>query len=95
MARIIGPPWLDVDRWDASRNRQPTQAKTDRFHLVAHKETRPREGYALTVAKDGPKLPTVTEITGADVSVTQAGVDINEVNPSAFATCLRNLWASR
>ncbi len=83
----------------SSRDRPPTPTKTrsrpcsatcseDRFHLVARKETRPREGYALTVSKDGPKLPPVTEITGADVSVTKAGVDINGVNISAFATML-------
>ena len=97
--QIIGPPWLDVDRWDVlakppantDKDQIPAMLRNlleDRFHLVAHKETRPREGYALTVAKDGPKLPTVTEITGADVSVTKAGVDINGVNISAFATML-------
>jgi uncharacterized protein (TIGR03435 family) len=97
--QIVGPPWLDVDRWDVlakppsdtDKDKVPAMLRNllaDRFHLVAHMETRPREGYALTVAKDGPKLPTVTEITGADVSVTKAGIDINGVNVSAFATML-------
>jgi bla regulator protein BlaR1 len=67
--RVIGPGWLDGDRFDviakaASRNYSQDETRAmlrtllkDRFHLVAHVETREMPVYDLVVAKGGVKMP--------------------------------------
>ena len=37
----------------------------DRFHLVAHIDTRMVSGYALTVGKSGPRMKTAPSVDGA------------------------------
>ena len=67
MDQIQGPSWLDTDCFDisakmpegATRDQLPAMLQallTERFKLVAHKEDRPRSGYALVVDKGGPKF---------------------------------------
>jgi uncharacterized protein (TIGR03435 family) len=63
------PPWLDSDYYDIEAKPEesvtlsPDELKPrlqslliERFHLAAHFETKMARGYALVVAKGGPKL---------------------------------------
>lgn len=63
-----GPKWLDDDGFDiegktaeaasADQKRAMLQVLlADRFHLQSHRETRMVAGYAVVIAKSGPKLP--------------------------------------
>jgi uncharacterized protein (TIGR03435 family) len=65
--QIEGPSWLETDCFEisakipegASREQVPAMLQAllaERFKLAAHKEDRPRSGYALVVDKDGPKV---------------------------------------
>lgn len=67
MDQIAGPSWLDADCFEilaripegATRDQVPSMLQAllvERFKLAAHKEDRPRPGYALVVGKSGPKL---------------------------------------
>jgi uncharacterized protein (TIGR03435 family) len=67
MDQIVGPAWLDADCFaivakmpeGAARDQVPAMLQAlleDRFHLAAHKESRPQPGYALVVDKNGPKF---------------------------------------
>ncbi len=64
-----GPDWLDRQYYEISarpdgdvglsyKQARPLlqQLIQERFHLAFHRETQGRKGYALMVAKDGPKL---------------------------------------
>jgi uncharacterized protein (TIGR03435 family) len=62
-----GPPWFDADHWDisATAGREVSDAERlrmlqtlleDRFQLKLHHDTKELPVYALTVAKNGPKL---------------------------------------
>ena len=67
--QVTGPSgWMDNERFDIDASAASAFAKdefrvmlrnllTDRFGLAIHRETRDRSGYALVVAKNGPKLP--------------------------------------
>jgi uncharacterized protein (TIGR03435 family) len=68
--QLIGPEWLDNERFDviakvpegATREQAPAMLETmlkERFHLVAHRETRALPVYDLVVAKPG-KMERVT-----------------------------------
>jgi len=65
--QIVGPSWLDEDCFEifgkapegAAKDQLPAMLQTllvERFKLVAHKEDRPRQVYALVVDKNGPKF---------------------------------------
>jgi uncharacterized protein (TIGR03435 family) len=67
MEQIEGPAWLESDCFDisaklpegATRDQLPAMLQTllaERFKLDAHREDRPRSGYALVVDKGGPKF---------------------------------------
>ena len=67
MEQIEGPSWLETDCIEisakipegAGKDQLPAMLQallTERFKLVAHKEDRPRSGYALVVDKGGPKF---------------------------------------
>jgi uncharacterized protein (TIGR03435 family) len=67
MDQIVGPSWLDADCFDifaripegATRDQVPAMLQAllaERFKLAAHKEDRPRPGYALAIDKSGPKF---------------------------------------
>src|SRR5581483_1177208 len=65
--QVIGPDWLTTPRFEISAIIPPGTTKdqlrlmwqkllSDRFHLVAHHETREKGIFDLVVAKGGPKL---------------------------------------
>ena len=67
MEQIEGPSWLETDCFDISaripdavtRDQLPAMLQAllaERFRLAAHKEDRPRSGYALVVDKGGSKV---------------------------------------
>jgi len=67
MDQIEGPSWMDTDCFEISAkipqgvaaDQLPAMLQAllaERFKLVAHKEDRPRSGYALVVDKGGPKV---------------------------------------
>jgi uncharacterized protein (TIGR03435 family) len=67
MDQIAGPSWLEMDCFvidatmpkGATKDQLPSMLQAllvERFKLAAHKESRPRPGYALVVDKNGPKL---------------------------------------
>lgn len=64
-----GPPWIRADRWDVAAKANVTGDLTenqlqpmlkgllaDRFKLKLHKDSREMFGYALVVARGGPKM---------------------------------------
>src|SRR5262245_32573602 len=67
-----GPSWLDTDGYDIEAKGDPAANQTqvlamlrslleERFQLRHHHESRDLPAYALTVAKNGPKLPAPKE----------------------------------
>lgn len=64
--QIAGPPWIDTQTFDivatalgaTGQDVRPLVQTllADRFKLALHHETRELAGFALTVAKDGPKF---------------------------------------
>jgi uncharacterized protein (TIGR03435 family) len=65
--QIAGPSWLESDCYTvvakipegATKDQLPAMFEAlvvERFKLASHKESRARQGYALTVDKDGPKF---------------------------------------
>jgi uncharacterized protein (TIGR03435 family) len=65
---VGGPGWINSDGYDIeAKPGRPAEEKqvwtmlqsllADRFRLTVHRETREMPAYALTVAKNGPKLP--------------------------------------
>jgi uncharacterized protein (TIGR03435 family) len=67
LPQIIGPSWIDVDRFDITAKVPPGATKqdvkvmlqsllADRLKLVVHRETREMQLYELTVAAGGSKL---------------------------------------
>lgn len=66
--RVFGPEWLDSEKFEIEAKiphgaayqqlgQMLRKLLADRFHLKVHRETREMQGYALVVAKGGPKLP--------------------------------------
>jgi uncharacterized protein (TIGR03435 family) len=97
--QIVGPAWLDSDRYDivakppagSTKDQVPLMLQnvlTDRFHTTVREEIRERTTYALVVGKDGAKLKPTKAITGVDFSVATDHVDITGANLSAFASLL-------
>ena len=65
--QAIGPDWLSSQRYDIAAKIPPGTTKeqfqrmlqtliAERFHLVLHHETREIQGFALSIARNGPKL---------------------------------------
>lgn len=75
---LEAPDWLFAERFDITgkvsdekasleERRQMLQALLiDRFGLAFHRETKIRPGFALVVAKNGPKLQAVPDVGGHD-----------------------------
>jgi uncharacterized protein (TIGR03435 family) len=64
---IVGPDWMDSENFDISARYPPAASRADsmsmlqrlleeQFHVRLHRESREFRAYALTVAKNGPKL---------------------------------------
>ena len=81
--RVFGPDWLDSERFEIEATLPhgaslpqvgPMLQKllADRFHAKVHRETREMQGYALVVAKGGPKLQ---EFKASDESPQAQGGD--------------------
>jgi uncharacterized protein (TIGR03435 family) len=76
--QFSGPGWMDEERFDItarSEGRVPTaqlrammqRLLAQRFQLAIHRESRQTAGYALTVAKNGPKLRPSTDNGPAEI----------------------------
>jgi uncharacterized protein (TIGR03435 family) len=76
--RISGPDWLEKQLYDVNAKAEGDEPLTpkqfqpllqqmleQRFDLVVHRETQDRPGYALVVAKGGPKLKQAERSEGA------------------------------
>ena len=79
-----GASWMDSERYDIDAVAANPFAKdewrkmmqallADRFGLVVHSETQDRQGYALVVAKSGPKLPPPVDDPSVMFSRTPSG----------------------
>ncbi len=71
--QIVGPGWLDTERFDISATMPPDTTKeqfcamlqnllAERFKLAIHRETKELPMYSLVVAKGGPKMKEAAEI---------------------------------
>jgi uncharacterized protein (TIGR03435 family) len=69
--QISGPSWMGSERYDIEARTSPDSSQADlrlmlqalladRFKMAAHHETKESTGYALVVAKGGPKLKAST-----------------------------------
>jgi uncharacterized protein (TIGR03435 family) len=65
--QIVGPGWLDTERFEIEATMPPQTTKTqflemfqnlfaDRFKIAAHRENRESSTYSLVVAKGGLKM---------------------------------------
>jgi uncharacterized protein (TIGR03435 family) len=87
--QVLGPDWLATENFDiaaklpdgATRGQLPEMIQSllaERFKLVLHRDTKEFPVYALTVAKNGPKLKESPPDSGAEGSPAAKGsVDIN------------------
>ena len=87
--QVLGPDWLPAENFDiaaklpdgATRGQLPEMIQSllaERFKLVLHRDTKEFPVYALTVAKNGPKLKESPPDSGAEGRpAAQGSVDIN------------------
>ena len=77
--RIIRPDWLPSAYFTVTATLPPGTTKEqyrlmmenlliDRFHMVAHHETKPLDAYEMTIGKNGPKL---TPSSAADTALAE------------------------
>jgi uncharacterized protein (TIGR03435 family) len=70
-AQFSGPSWMGTERYDIEARTSPNASQADlrlmlqalladRFRMATHHETKESTGYALVVAKGGPKLHATT-----------------------------------
>jgi uncharacterized protein (TIGR03435 family) len=75
--QIVGPEWIDMDRFDLAAKIPPGTTKeqfqqmlqnllADRFKLAVHHETKVLQVYELVPGKNGPKLGQPANISRAD-----------------------------
>jgi uncharacterized protein (TIGR03435 family) len=89
-----GPSWVDSDSYDISakipaeyvsgrRSQERLMMQSllaDRFHLATHRAPMEISGYALVVAKKGPKMERSTKDGGADSSINANDGDMHAEN---------------
>jgi uncharacterized protein (TIGR03435 family) len=97
-----GGGWTDADRYDIDAVAAEAFKKdeyqemlrsmlAERFGLVVHSETQDRQGYALIVARNGPKLPPPTDDPDVMFGGTPSGnrtLKARNVTLKAFADAL-------
>jgi uncharacterized protein (TIGR03435 family) len=98
-----GPDWLDSQEYSveakvegdkelAYEQMQPLfqHLLQQRFHLITHRVTKPVSGYALIVAKSGPKLTPAKEGAVSHVSMFIDGCQAQNIDMAHFAPLLRH-----
>jgi uncharacterized protein (TIGR03435 family) len=101
-----GPQWIDSDPYDvaailpsaATSDQVPAmlrQLLADRFHLRTRAETRQMNGYALRIAKNGPKLkpPDMSEQWSEGAmkgGIFAGGLALHQCNMNGLAEVLSN-----
>jgi uncharacterized protein (TIGR03435 family) len=98
-----GPSWMDSDSYDIAaripaefaqqtREKAPLMIRSlliDRFQLVIHREPREVSGYALVVAKKGPKMERAKpDGTGSHTNSNNTHLTAKNVTMEAFARSL-------
>jgi uncharacterized protein (TIGR03435 family) len=98
-----GPNWMDSDSYDITaripaeyaqqtREKVPEMIQSllaDRFQLIIHREPREVSGYALVVAKKGPKMERAKpEETGSHADSNNTHLTAKNVTMEAFANHL-------
>ncbi len=98
-----GPNWIDSDSYDITaripaefaqqtREKVPLMLQSllaDRFQLIIHREPRELSGYALVVAKKGPKMERAKpEETGSHADSNNTHLTAKNVTMEAFANHL-------
>jgi bla regulator protein blaR1 len=101
-----GPKWVDSDRYDinakfADELAQPTSDQgrmmlqnllTDRFQLVIHREPAEVPGYALVIAKNGPKMDRADpDLKGIKIRSRDNHLIAQNVTMEAFAKDLNRI----
>ena len=97
-----GPKWLDDSHFDiegragypaqyAELNQMLQTLLAERFHLTLHHETRPMQGYAIVLAKDGLKMKPSAPGTTGHTSDNPGIVISTAVSISRLALKLSNL----
>ena len=96
-----GPGWSDSDRYDidavAAEAFKPGEFRAmlqallaDRFGLTIHRETQEKPGFALVVARNGPKLPP----PGEDPSIMFSRTPTGDATLNATRTSMQQLASS-
>jgi uncharacterized protein (TIGR03435 family) len=116
--QVSGPAWIDTERYEVTATIPKGASKgeiramlqnllAERFHLVVHRESKEVSGYALVVAKGGPKLkevqlPAVSKMTRGEDGSAAPGrnkmvrrslgrIDANGISLEGFANLLSSL----
>jgi uncharacterized protein (TIGR03435 family) len=99
--------WIDSDRWDINAKPEKPVAKglegeedmramvrallIERFHLQVHSEKKETGGFALTVAKGGPKMKTpAAEAKGPQMRMGMGTLEASKVKMPMLARMLSN-----
>jgi len=92
-----GPNWISSDAYDINATIPPDTARVripemiqsllaKRFHLITHREPSTISGYALGVAKNGPKLQTSRLVdNGAETSAASGHIAAKNITMERFA----------
>ena len=104
---VSGPDWLDSQLYSIDANaggdKQLSREEMkpllqnllqERFHLVVHHETKTLSGYALVVAKDGPKLHASKEGNETHIYILPNGIDMRHAGIAGLAGALASQGAA-
>jgi uncharacterized protein (TIGR03435 family) len=96
---VAAPDWLSTLRFDitarfaagttrAECREMMQQLLIERFKLEAHRETKVLQGYALTIAKNGPKIKPVEDTGGRNADTGGGRFRMEQVNMLQFTSQL-------